>query len=127
MKRLALILLCCCALSCEKPEPTTTSAAFSAHTITYFDGGGYIEILNTIECEDGTAPRIDDAGVGHCPYTYQQQMRAYDRRNNGAYSKGVDDALEDWMLIDLELSMTGERKTNGERAAIVRQRNGVEP
>ncbi len=41
---------------------------------------------------------------------------------NPAYAKGANDALDAITLLDLELKLSGERKTLGEMADIVRSR-----
>ena len=56
--------------------------------------------------------------VGNCEFYY-----AGEPEEN--YAKGVNDALETTMLLDLELKLKGERKTWGEMADIVRERLGV--
>ena len=43
-----------------------------------------------------------------------------------AYSKGVNDALQALILLDLELKLGNERKTWGEISDIVKKRLGVE-
>lgn len=120
MKILLLLLLLA---GCADKSGMTGTLTISGDV--RFDGGDLF-VEGSIECEDGIAPRIDDGGVGHCPYTYQQRLRAYNRQSGGAYFKGINDALEVWMLLDLELAMKGDRKTNGERANIVRERHGME-
>ena len=42
--------------------------------------------------------------------------------NPSEYNKGANDALTAIMLLDLELKLTGERKSWGEMADIVRER-----
>ena len=46
--------------------------------------------------------------------------------NSDDYNRGGTDALETFVLLNLELSLTGERKTFGEMSDIVRERLNAE-